>query len=102
MWVKGGKKRLEMIIHLSHSDHQNPGFASMRRKYAEPTGSDSIPPPAQEMPSKVKTNLTLSGAKPMGQPDPDLSAPEEKEVDVTLLLPCGGPGPPDPCLSQRW
>ncbi|EOB07592.1 hypothetical protein Anapl_14871 [Anas platyrhynchos] len=33
----------------------------MRRKCAEPTGSDSIPPPAQEMPSEVNNNLTLSG-----------------------------------------
>lgn len=55
-----GKKEIgNCYSAFRHSHHQESGPAFMRRKGAEPTGSDIAPPPAEEMPSRVKNNLAL-------------------------------------------
>jgi len=57
---RGGQKRLEMgYSTFSHSHHQDPGPTFTRSKFAEPTGSDTVPPPAEEMPRRVESNLAL-------------------------------------------
>lgn len=56
---RGEKKKLETVICLSATVTTRMGPAFTRRKGAEPTGSDIVPPPAEEMPSRVKNNLAL-------------------------------------------